>query len=180
MERTIPENASMTSRMPGPPQSVVAEPRSNSESLIRQLCEICGLWSANPLRYLQTLASTSKALQPHQIERTVEQWSSGAESGCVLCGLIIKLCQDIQKYRGHRYPNLVHFKASPQRNDFPQYLRIMGCETRRSIQDELWEVELYATKSITTPFFWVLVPLPPVRLCSRSYTQRTFLSTYTI
>jgi len=108
----------MASRIAGPQPSEI-RPVVSLEEHIHQHCEMCGLWQENPLGCLQSLANgMSKSLQSHNIERTAELWTTSAELGCSLYGLVKKLCQDINHHQNLK-PNLVQFLANERHDDFP-------------------------------------------------------------
>ena len=144
------ESISMTS-LTAECQPFGVEPLPGFEDLVHKQCEECELWLANPLGHLQSLVSEPKSLKSRHVEQTVERWNSGAKSGCILCGLVTKLCPDIEQDQNLRHSNLVQFRISPKREDFPHCIRATGYDLRENLRNKLWEVEFYATQG--RPYF---------------------------
>jgi hypothetical protein len=113
---------------------------------LTQHCEICEMWSANPLGHLQSLVRSPKSIRSLHIDKPIDGWKSGAERGCVLCNLVTNLCQDLEILREFDCTQEIQVLVSPVRQDFPHFIEVVGFKSRGDVRVKSWEVELYATK----------------------------------
>jgi hypothetical protein len=114
--------------------------------LTSQHCTTCELLLANPLGHLQSLVKSPGSLKSLHVERSIEDWKSGAEIGCLLCRLVTALCQELGRNQNFELPQEVQVLVSPIRENFPHLIQVVGYGTKDELRVKLWDVELYTTK----------------------------------